>query len=144
MPATLDSGGALDSLVWEQLRQALLRPQVLLKGQAALSARTQQPDAELLKTQLERLERRLQGTETERRRLVDLYQMQAIELAEVQIRQHEVISRHRQFEQERQALLAQHQELAVNNRLSRKVESFARQIRQGINALDFEQRQKLV
>ena len=134
----------LDSLVWEQLRQALLRPQVLLKGQAALSARTQQPDAELLKTQVERLERRLQGTETERRRLVDLYQMQAIELAEFQTRHHEVISRHRQFEHEREALLAQHQELAVNNRLSRKVESFARQIRQGIDALDFEQRQKLV
>src|SRR6266704_275947 len=131
----------LDSLVWEQLRQALLRPQVLLKGQAALSARTQQPDAELLKTQVERLERRLQGTETERRRLVDLYQMQAIELAEFQTRHHEVISRHRQFEHEREALLAQHQELAVNNRLSRKVESFARQIRHGIDALDFAQRQ---
>src|SRR5207245_3289604 len=42
---------ALDSLLWEQLRQAWLRPQMLVKGQAALSARTQQPDAELLKTQ---------------------------------------------------------------------------------------------
>src|SRR6266853_6722029 len=135
---------ALDSLVWDQLCQALLRPQILVKGQAALGARTQQPDDELLTTQLERLERRLQGTETERRRLVDLYQMQAIELAEFQARHQEGTSRHRQFEHEREALLAQHQELAVNNRLSRKVESFARQIRQGIDALDFEQRQKLV
>jgi site-specific DNA recombinase len=135
---------ALDSLVWDQLCQALLRPQILVKGQAALGARTQQPDDELLRAQLERLDRRLQGTETERRRLVDLYQMQAIELAEFQIRQQEVISRHRQFEQERQALLAQHQELAVNNRLLRKVESFARRIRRGIDALDFEQRQRLV
>ena len=98
----------------------------------------------MLEAQLDRLKRRLQGTVTERRRLVDLYQMQAIELAEFQTRHQEVISRHRQFEHEREALLAQHQELAVNNRLSRKVESFARQIRQGIDALDFEQRQKLV
>jgi site-specific DNA recombinase len=135
---------ALDSLVWEQLHQALLRPQILVKGQAALGARTQQPDDELLRAQLERLERRLHSTETERRRLVDLYQMQAIELAEFQTRHQEVISRHRQFEQERVALLAQHQELGVNNRLSRKIESFARRIRQGIDALDFEQRQKLV
>jgi hypothetical protein len=135
---------ALDSLVWEQLRQALLRPQLLVKGQAALGARTQQPDDELLRAQLERLERRLQGTDTEKRRLVDLYQMQAIELAEFQTRQQEVISRHRQFEQEREALLAQHNELAINNRLSRKVESFARRIRDSIDALNFEQRQQLV
>jgi site-specific DNA recombinase len=135
---------ALDALVWDQLRQALLRPQILMKGEAALGARTQQPDDELLQAQLERLQRRLQGTETERRRLVDLYQMQAIELAEFQARQQEVLSRHRQFEQERDTLLAQHHELAINNRLSRKVESFARRIREGIDALNFEQRQKLV
>jgi site-specific DNA recombinase len=135
---------ALDSLVWEHLRQALLRPQLLVKGQAALGARSQQPDDELLRAQLERLERRLQGTDTEKRRLVDLYQMQAIELAEFQARQQEVISRHRQFEQEREALLAQHHELAINNRLSRKVESFARRIRDSIDALSFEQRQQLV
>ena len=135
---------ALDALVWDQLRQALLRPQILVKGQATLGARTQQPDDELLRAQRERLERRLQGTETERRRLVDLYQMQAIDLAEFQTRQQEVTSRHRKFEQEREALLAQHQELAVNNRLAAKVDSFARRIRKGIDALDFEQRQKLV
>jgi hypothetical protein len=39
--------------------------------------------------------------------------------------------------------LAQRQELAVNNRLSRKVEAFARHVRHGIDTLDFEQRQKL-
>ena len=135
---------ALDSLVWEHLRQALLRPQILVKGQAALSVRAEQPDDELLKAQLERLERRLQSTETERRRLVDLYQIQAIDLAEFQVRHHEVLSRHRQFAQEREALLTQHHELAVNNRLSHKVESFAKRIRKGLDALDFEQRQKLV
>jgi len=70
--------------------------------------------------------------------------MQAIELAEFQTRQQEVASRHRQFEREREALLAQHQELAVNTRLAGKVDSFARRIRKGIDALDFEQRQKLV
>jgi site-specific DNA recombinase len=134
----------LDSLVWDQLRQALLRPQILVKGQAALGARTHQPDDELLQAQRERLDRRLQGTETERRRLVDLYQMQAIELAEFQTRQQEVTGRHRQFAQEREVLLTQHLELAVNNRLAGKVDSFARRIRKGIDALDFEQRQTLV
>jgi hypothetical protein len=39
---------------------------MIVKGQAALGARMQQPDDELLRAQLECLERRLHGTETER------------------------------------------------------------------------------
>ena len=70
--------------------------------------------------------------------------MQAIELPEFQTRHREVIDRHRQLEQEREALVRQRQELAVNNRLARRVESFASRVRQGIDALDFEQRQRLV
>src|SRR5215472_14832037 len=134
----------LDSLVWDQLRRALLQPDPLLKGQAALGARRGRPDDDLLSAQLERLDRRLQQTEAERRRVADLYQMQAIELPEFQTRHREVVDRHRQLEQEREALVRQRQELAVNNRLARRVESFASRVRQGIDALDFEQRQRLV
>jgi site-specific DNA recombinase len=134
----------LDSLVWEHLRRALLQPDTLSKGQAVLGNRRGQPDDELLTAQLGRLDRRLQQTEGERRRVVDLYQMQAIELLEFQTRHREVIGRHRQLEQEREALVGQRRELAANNRLARKVESFAGRVRQGIDALDFEQRQRLV
>jgi len=135
---------ALDALVWEQIRQALLRPEVLVKGQAALTARAAVPDDELLKTQLERLDRRLQQTESEQPRVADLYQMQAIDLADFQTRHQEVIGRHQRFEREREMLLAQRQELATNNRLSRKVEAVATRMRKGIDSLDFEQRQTLV
>jgi site-specific DNA recombinase len=134
----------LDALVWEQVRQALLRPETLVKGQAALGARAGRPDDELLNAQLDRLDGRLQQVETERRRIVDLYQMQAIELPEFQRRHQEVIGRHRQFEREREALLAQREELALNNRLLRTVDDFARRVRKGINTLNFEQRQRLV
>ncbi len=134
----------LDSLVWDQLRQALLRPDTLLMGQAALGARMGQPDDELLSAQLKRLDRRLQQAEAERRRVVDLYQMQAIELPEFQSRHQEVVERHRQLEKERETLLDQRRELAVKNRLAHKVESFAHRIQQGIDAVDFEQRQRLV
>ena len=135
---------ALETLVWEQLCQALLRPETLLKGEAALGARTSVTDDELLNAQLKRLDRRLQQTDGERRRVVDLYQMQAIELAEFQMRQSEVVARHRQFEQERETLMAQHQELAVNNRLAQRIHGFADRVRQGLDNFDFEQRQKLV
>jgi site-specific DNA recombinase len=134
----------LDALVWDQIRQALLQPELLVKGQAALAHRGVRPDDELLNAQLERLDRRLQQAESERRRVVDLYQMQAIELLEFQRRHQDVLSRHGQLELERQTILAQRQDLAVNNRLTRKVEAFARRVRQGIDTLEFEQRQKLV
>ena len=134
----------LDSLVWEQVHAALVRPSLLVKGQSALEARAGRPDDELLTVQLKRLDHRLQRADVERRRVCDLYQMQAIELHEFQARHQEVVDRHRLLKQERDALVAQRQELAVNNRLARKVGSFAEGVREGIDSLDFDQRQRLL
>jgi len=134
----------LDALVWEQLSEVLLQPDLLLKGEAALNARAPQPDDELLTLQLDGLDRRLQQTEGERRRVADLYQMAAIEPAEFRVRHQEVVSRHRRLQQERDELLSQRRELAAHNRLSGKVDAFAARVRQGIESLDFEQRQRLV
>jgi len=134
----------LDGLVWEQIRRALLRPEVLVKGQAVRTDRAAVADDEVLNAQLERLDRRLQQTEAERRRVADLYQMQAIDLADFQTRHHEVVGRHQRLEREREMLLAGRQELAAKNRLSRKLDAFAERVRHGIDTLDFEQRQKLV
>ncbi len=134
----------LDALVWERLCQALLDPGILLRGQASLGARVHMPDDELLTAQLERLDRRLRHTETERRRMADLYQLQAIELSELRTRLQEVTGRHRRLEEERETLLNQRRQLAVSNRLTRRVESFAGRIRHGIESLDFEGRQRLV
>jgi hypothetical protein len=117
----------LDALVWEQIRQALVRPEILVKGQAALTGRAAIPDDEVLNAQLERVD-----------------QMQAIDLVDFQRRHQEVVGRHQQLEREREMLLSQHQELAADNRLSREVDSFAQRVRRGIDRLDFEQRQKLV
>ena len=64
----------LDTFVFEQVREILLRPGVLLAGERALIAREPAPDDELLTTQLAELERRLDQTAAERRRVTDLYQ----------------------------------------------------------------------
>jgi hypothetical protein len=69
----------------------------------------------LLNAQLERWDRRLQQTESEQRRVADLYQMQAIDRVEIRTRQQEVIGRQQQLERERELLLVQRQELAANN-----------------------------
>jgi site-specific DNA recombinase len=135
---------ALEGLVWDQLRQALLHPETLRKGQAVLGARMGQPDDELLEAQQKRLDRRLQQTEGERRRVVDLYQMQAIERSEFQTRHREVVERHRQLQQEREALVTERKALALNHRLAHRIDTFAERVRHGMDALDFEQRQRLM
>jgi site-specific DNA recombinase len=135
---------ALEGLVWDQLRHALLHPETLRRGQAVLGTRRGQPDDELLAAQLKRLDRRLQQTEGERRRIVDLYQMQAIARAEFQARHREVVERHRLLQQEREALVTERKALAVNHRLARRIDTFAERVRHGMDALDFEQRQRLV
>ena len=56
--------------MWEQVHAALLRPSLLVKGQATLETRAGQPDDELLNVQLKRLDHRLQQTDVERRRVV--------------------------------------------------------------------------
>ena len=50
---------ALDDFVFGQVRAALLRPDVLLAGQTALTAATPVPDDELLAVELSRLDRKL-------------------------------------------------------------------------------------
>lgn len=135
---------ALEALVWEHLCQALLRPETLVKGEAALGARTGGTDDELLNAQLKRLDHRLQQADGERRRVVDLYQMQALELPEFQTRHREVVERQRQLEQERGELVAQHKALAVENHLAHRIHAFADRVRHSLDAFDFEQRQQLV
>ena len=83
----------LDAFVFDQVRAALLRPQVLLAGQAAVTARQPTPDDELLGAQLARLQRKLDAAQAERRRLVDLYQAGLLELTEVGRRAAEVDAR---------------------------------------------------
>jgi site-specific DNA recombinase len=134
----------LDSLVWEHIRQALLQPELLLQGEAALNARSPQPDDELLIVQLDRLGRRLQQVENERKRVIDLYQMEAITLGEFKVRNREVVDRHQQLQHERDELAGRRQELAAHNRLSGRVTAFAARIREGIDSLDFEKRQRLL
>jgi hypothetical protein len=48
----------LDAFVFDQVREALLRPEILLAGESVVTGRAPAPDDELLGAQLARLERR--------------------------------------------------------------------------------------
>jgi site-specific DNA recombinase len=73
----------LDEFVFDQVRAALLRPDVLTAGERALAVRAPTPDDELLAAELTRLDRILDAATAERRRLVDLYQAGLVELPEL-------------------------------------------------------------
>ena len=135
---------ALDQFVFDQIRAALVTPELLLAGEQAVLARTPVPDDELLAAQLDRLQRRLDATDTERRRLADLYQAGVLDLTETQRRGRELADRQRRMTAERDALIAQRNELTTDNRLRRRVDDFASRVVTTIDELDFHQRQRLI
>jgi site-specific DNA recombinase len=134
----------LDTFVFDQVRAALLRPEVLTAGEQALAVRVPAPDDELLGAELARLDRKLNAAHAERHRLVDLYQAGLIELPDLQHRAAEVEHRRRDLEQRRDALTAQRQELTRDNQLRHRVRDFATRVLQVIDTLDFDQKQTLL
>ena len=134
----------LDVFVFGQVRDALLQPEVLLAGEAALASHTPAPDDELLAAQLARLNRRLEAADAERRRLVDVYQTGLLQLAEFENRTREVDERRRRLAADRDELTAQRQELVKDNRLRQRVDSFAQRVVANLDNLDFDQCQQLL
>ena len=75
------------------------------------------PDDELLGAELARLDRKLEATDAERRRLIDLYQAGLLELPELQRRATEVEHRRRDLAERRDALTAQRDALTRDDQL---------------------------
>ena len=134
----------LDTFVFEQVRDTLLRPEVLLAGEHAVSARREPVADELLQAQLAKLQRKNDAITAERRRLVDLYQAALIDREELLRRSKEVQDRKQSVEQQCDALIAQRKELARQNALRERIIGFSATVGATIDHLDFEQRQKLL
>ena len=130
--------------MFDQIRAALLRPEVLTAGEQALAVRTPTPDDELLAAELARLDRKLDAVDAERRRLIDAYQAGLIELPELQRRATDVEHRRHDLEQRRDALTAQRQQLTRDNQLRHRVRDFATRVLDVIDTLDFDQKQTLL
>jgi hypothetical protein len=130
--------------VFDQVRAALLRPEVLTAGEQALAVRTPAPDDELLAAELARLDRKLDAVDAERRRLIDLYQAGLIELPDLQRRAADVEHRRHDLEQRRDALTTQRQQLTRDNQLRHRVRHFTSRVLAVIDTLDFDQKQALL
>ena len=135
---------ALDEYVFGQIRTALTQPGMLLAGEQAIAVTAPIPDDELLAAELARLDRKIDATTAERRRLADLYQAGLIDLPELHRRSSEVAARLRDQQAKRDSLAAERTALAHGNLLRRRVTDFARQIREVIDQLDRPQKQHLL
>jgi site-specific DNA recombinase len=135
---------ALDEFVFDQIKRALLQPDLLLTGEHTVALTAPIPDDELLATELTRLDRKVEAAHAEKRRLVDLYQAGLIELAELQRRAADVAARHRELQSKRTSLAEQRTALARGNQVHRRVHDFAERIRGVIDQLDAVQKQQLL
>jgi site-specific DNA recombinase len=134
----------LDGFVFDQVRAAMLRPDLLYTGEAAVSTRQEPGSDELLATQLARLDRKINSVAAERRRLADLYQANFIEREELLRRGKEMELRRSDLNAQKQALSNQREQLLQHNRLRGRVEGFAQRVQATIDRLDFAERQKLL
>ncbi len=134
----------LDAFVFEQIRTAMLHPQMLLAGQDAVASRRRPSGDELLEAEVARFNRKIDAASAERRRVADLYQGGFIEQHELMRRGKELDARRRALEAQRETLIGERKELAQQNRLRQRVAGFAEKITATIDRLDFDQRQKLL
>jgi hypothetical protein len=130
--------------VFDQIKQALLQPDLLLTGEHTVALTAPVPDDELLAAELARLGRKVDAADAEKRRLVDLYQVGLIELAELQRRAADVSARQRELQAKRTSLSEQRTALARGNQVHRRIHDFAQQIRGVIAQLDAAQKQQLL
>ena len=134
----------LDTFVFEQVRAAMLRPQMLLAGESAIAKQRKPTGDELLGAEVSRFNRKIEAACAERRRIADLYQADFIDQGELMRRGEETDLRRRTLEAQREALVGERKDLAQKNRLRQRVAGFAEKIAATIDKLDFEQRQQLL
>ena len=130
--------------MFDHIRTAITHPDLLLAGEQAVTLRAPIPDDELLAAELARLDRKIDAADTERRRLIDLYQGGFIELPELQRRATEVSSRQKELQHKRTSLAHERTALARQNQLRRRVHDFAARIHTVIDTLDNTQKQQLL
>jgi site-specific DNA recombinase len=134
----------LDAFVFEEIRQALIAPEQLIAGEHAVIANQPQTDDDLLAAQLQSLDRKLDGQDRERVRLLDAYQAELIDLDELTRRTRAIATRRNDLATERDTLREHRTELAQQNQLRHRLAGFAKHVIASIENLDFDGRQQLL
>jgi site-specific DNA recombinase len=135
---------ALDAFVLEQVHLALSCPETLLAAEGALAERDGGDDADVLTSQLARLDRRIEGVRNERRRLADIYQAGLIEAGDLKRRSRETDARLKRLGSERETLTERSAEVAAKDTLNRAIGNFSEHALAGWEVMEHGQKQRLL
>lgn len=131
----------LDQLVWQQIREHLLHPQLLLRAQKQLGGPA--GDHAFFSEQLQATERRLRQAQAQRRRLVDAFQAGFLRREEFEERAGALAERIRGLEGDHQGLEQEQQKTLVGGEFLGRLQEFTTTVAGNLDTLGFEQRQKL-
>ena len=136
------SASAIEQTVWEHVQALLADPEVLRQqyeqghGDPAVDVRAEHERA--------RLERKLTALEREKTRLVDAYQAEVIELAELAERRQRLTEQGQLLRARVQEIAQQRRDRAAELRLLEGVDAFCASIRDAMVAPSFEVKQKVL
>jgi site-specific DNA recombinase len=133
----------LDELVWQQVRRHLLKPELLVKAQTALSE-SASLDQSLLATQTDHIRKRLTQVNAERRRLVDVYQGGFIDKGEFESRATQLNRRVGELQADLESLEQENQHVGASQSLSARLHNFTCAITHRLDTMTFHERQTLI
>lgn len=133
----------LDKLVWQEIRRHLLAPDLLLKAQTALTE-SASLDASWLTTHIDHTRKRLTQVNTERRRLLDVYQGGFIDKDEFESRVSQVNRRRAELQADLESLEQENQYVGASRSLSARLHHYTSAITQRLDTMAFHERQTLV
>ena len=133
----------LDALVWKEIRKHVLNPELLVYAQAKVSE-SKSLDSTFLSNQIDNAQKRVTRVRAERGRVLDAYQSGFLEKPEFETRAGTVARRLETLEGELETLRHEHQLACEGHDLLERLNEFGSTIRQRLDSMSFEERQKLI
>ncbi|HYO69542.1 MAG TPA: zinc ribbon domain-containing protein [Archangium sp.] len=133
---------ALDATVWSALCQWLREPRILVEEAASWQERREGEEASA--PERVRLESTCRNLKRQVERLVDAYQQGALRVDELKVRRAQLEAALEAARARAKELQAQHADEERLGEREAQLEAFAAAVREGLDALDFEGRQRLV
>jgi site-specific DNA recombinase len=132
----------LDDLVWQELREKLLDPRLLLRAHGELTA-SRPGDEAVLEQQIHSTQRRLGQAHAERGRLLDAYQGGFLDKSEFEARARRLTERVHGLEVDVGKLKNERQNNMGDRQILGRIEGFTRSVAANLDALSFHERQEL-
>jgi site-specific DNA recombinase len=132
----------LDGVVWEAIRSWVQSPEML--QHELESWRTSRQSTSSVAKEIARLDGTRKQVELQVERLIDAYQRGAITVEQLKARRERLDGSMESLKLRAEALFGQQMDSTRVNRIAEDIAAFASTLRDGINKLDFAERQRLV